>query len=144
MRRSYQPIAVRAGILYFVICELYRINPMYQFSLEYFNSLFRMAISIKQEGKRVNQLIENVTYEIYQDVQMSLFYKHRLLFSLLMVLNIQCENGVISEEQKQLFVDHNLLLQKYSQDVQKDQQYWLQSLQEQGVSLLQVQQLLLF
>jgi dynein heavy chain, axonemal len=39
-RESYRPVARRGSILYFVIADLALIDPMYQYSLEFFSRLF--------------------------------------------------------------------------------------------------------
>jgi hypothetical protein len=38
-RESYRPVARRGSILYFVIADLALIDPMYQYSLEFFSRL---------------------------------------------------------------------------------------------------------
>ena len=38
--QAYQPIAAHATVLFFVVTELANIDPMYQYSLAYFFSLF--------------------------------------------------------------------------------------------------------
>ena len=42
-RESYRPAAERASILYFILNELYKINPIYQFSLEAFTVVFKVS-----------------------------------------------------------------------------------------------------
>jgi dynein heavy chain len=39
-RESYRPVARRGSILYFVIADLSNIDPMYQYSLDFFTKLF--------------------------------------------------------------------------------------------------------
>lgn len=39
-RESYRPVANRGSILYFVIADLANIDPMYQYSLDFFSKLF--------------------------------------------------------------------------------------------------------
>jgi dynein heavy chain len=39
-RENYRPVARRGSILYFVIADLALIDPMYQYSLEFFSRLF--------------------------------------------------------------------------------------------------------
>jgi dynein heavy chain len=39
-RAGYQPVAVHASILFFCIADLANIEPMYQYSLAWFNMLY--------------------------------------------------------------------------------------------------------
>lgn len=39
-RESYRPVAKRGSILYFVIADLANIDPMYQYSLDFFSKIF--------------------------------------------------------------------------------------------------------
>merc|ERR1719162_1945166 len=41
---TLRPVATRASILYFVVADMGRIDPMYQYSLEYFVSLFQAVL----------------------------------------------------------------------------------------------------
>ena len=43
-RNKYLSVAVRGTVLYFVISDLAGIDPMYQYSLQYFKKLFRSAV----------------------------------------------------------------------------------------------------
>ena len=45
MREAYQDVAVRGGCLYFCLADLAIVEPMYQFSLEWFNTIFRNALA---------------------------------------------------------------------------------------------------
>jgi dynein heavy chain len=42
-RELYRPVAFRGSILFFVIAQLNVVDPMYQYSLAWFNALFRAA-----------------------------------------------------------------------------------------------------
>lgn len=44
-RLQYVPVAVRSQILYFCVSDLCNVDPMYQYSLEWFLSIFLMGIS---------------------------------------------------------------------------------------------------
>lgn len=44
-RERYRPVAARASLLFFVISDLGSVDPMYQYSLAWFNSLFIRAIA---------------------------------------------------------------------------------------------------
>lgn len=44
-RLQYAPVAVRTQILYFCVSDLSNVDPMYQYSLEWFLNIFLMGIS---------------------------------------------------------------------------------------------------
>lgn len=44
-RLQYVPVAVRSQILYFCVSDLSNVDPMYQYSLEWFLNIFLMGIS---------------------------------------------------------------------------------------------------
>jgi len=43
-RELYRPVARRGSVLYFVIADLALIDPMYQYSLEFFGRLFNRRL----------------------------------------------------------------------------------------------------
>jgi dynein heavy chain, axonemal len=43
-RNQYRTVAIRGSVLYFVIADLSKIDPMYQYSLAYIKKLFNTAI----------------------------------------------------------------------------------------------------
>jgi len=45
-RESYRIIATRGSVLYFVIADLSMIDPMYQYSLEFFAKLFNKRLEV--------------------------------------------------------------------------------------------------
>merc|ERR1719310_523199 len=51
-RESYVPVAVRASALFFVVSELCVVEPMYQYSLEWFISIFLLAIATAEKFER--------------------------------------------------------------------------------------------
>ena len=48
-RETYRTAAVRGSILYFVIADLARIGPMYQYSLSFFMRMFNDCIDNSRE-----------------------------------------------------------------------------------------------
>ena len=58
LRNEYVPIAERGSILYFVVASMSKIDPMYQFSLEYFKKIFITSIMFKQEGVKQSNVKE--------------------------------------------------------------------------------------
>ena len=45
-RESYRTVATRGSLIYFVISDLGRLDPMYQYSLSYFSSLFEYCLEV--------------------------------------------------------------------------------------------------
>lgn len=105
-REHYRPAASRASLLYFILNDLNKINPLYQFSLKVrsyvaynvtcYNSLlppppqafsvvFHTAIATAEEAddvkQRVTNLIDTVTYSIFVYTNRGLFERDKLTFS---------------------------------------------------------------
>ncbi|XP_066519810.1 dynein axonemal heavy chain 11 isoform X1 [Hoplias malabaricus] len=84
-REHYRPVAVRASLLYFIINDLNKINPMYQFSLKAFNMVFRKAVQNAEVcvdvKKRVNTLIDCITFSTFNYINRGLFERDKLTFT---------------------------------------------------------------
>ncbi|XP_076000722.1 dynein axonemal heavy chain 11 isoform X3 [Genypterus blacodes] len=84
-REHYRPVAVRASLLYFIMNDLNKINPMYQFSLKAFNGVFHKAVEMAEACKdvksRVNTLIDRVTYSTFNYISRGLFERDKLTFT---------------------------------------------------------------
>ena len=84
-RRKYIGVAVRGSIIYFVIADLGGVDPMYQYSLSYYNLLFNKCIQDSDRSSdletRLNNIINYSTLVIYTNICRGLFERHKLLFS---------------------------------------------------------------
>ncbi|PZC81208.1 hypothetical protein B5X24_HaOG213309 [Helicoverpa armigera] len=98
-RDDYVPIAVHSTDLFFLIASLAHIDPMYQYSLGWFEGLFVAAIDntekVEEISERLAILRKYFTYSLYANICRSLFEKDKMVFSLLLVITIMiAENQV--------------------------------------------------
>ncbi|XP_066560773.1 dynein axonemal heavy chain 9 [Amia ocellicauda] len=83
-REHYRPAAARASLLYFIMNDLNKIHPMYQFSLKAFSVVFQNAVlkapadeTLKQ---RVSNLIDSITFSVFQYTTRGLFECDKLTY----------------------------------------------------------------
>lgn len=103
-RENYRPVARRASMLYFLLNDLHSINPMYQYSLKSFTSVFYSAFGEAPQNDNVNErvplLIEALTYCVYLYTSRGLFEKDKIIFVSQMCFNIlKDRDGEIVPEQ---------------------------------------------
>lgn len=91
-RESYRPAAERASIIYFILNELHKVHPIYQFSLKAFTTVFKDAISQAEPSEdnhgRVVSLIDSITFLVFMYTSRGLFERHKLIFMSQMAIQI--------------------------------------------------------
>lgn len=108
-RESYVPVAVRASALFFVISELCVVEPMYQYSLEWFINMYLLGISTAEKfdrniQKRLVALQKQFVKILYEKVCDSLFEKDKLMFSLLLGFKSMEVDNELNHEEKNLLL----------------------------------------
>lgn len=107
-RESYTSVAFRSSLLFFCIVDLSTIDPMYQYSLQWFTNLFVMGIENAPASNDLNERLDNLnsyfTYSLYENVCRSLFEKHKLLFSLMLTAKILFGDKKIDEVEWRYFL----------------------------------------
>ena len=70
---------------------------MYQFSLEWYENLFKYGVEMAPLSNELNERLDNLThhftYLLYCNVSRSLFTQHKLMFSFLLCLSILLNDG---------------------------------------------------
>ncbi|XP_076002796.1 dynein axonemal heavy chain 9 [Genypterus blacodes] len=83
-REHYRPAAARASLLYFIMNDLNKIHPMYQFSLKAFSVVFQKAVLKAQPDEdlkqRVSNLTDSITSSVFHYTTRGLFECDKLTF----------------------------------------------------------------
>lgn len=95
-REVYRPAGARASLLYFILNDLNKIHPMYQFSLKAFSVVFNVAIDRAEKSEdvkaRVVNLIDCITYSVFIYTTRGLFERDKIIFTAQMTFLIQLVN----------------------------------------------------
>ncbi len=95
-RLKFQSVAKRVASLYFCVAELAKINPMYQYSLEWYQDLYRRALEINSDVDQEQKLDlykKNFSHLLFTSICKSIFESDKLLFTLNLLLNIFVSEG---------------------------------------------------
>ncbi|KAG7310430.1 hypothetical protein JYU34_003208 [Plutella xylostella] len=107
-REFYRPAAARASLLYFILNDLNTINPIYQFSLKAFSVVFQKAISRAEPAEEVSQRIKNlidcISYSVFQYTSRGLFECDKLIFASQMTFQVLLMNEEISPVELDFFL----------------------------------------
>ena len=101
----YRPISIRGALIYFIVSDMSLVEPMYLFALSYYIRLFVTAINSISDHrgdpesmvKRVEVLLEKVTYFMFSNISRGVFEKDKLVFAFLLatrILQIQGDIGL--------------------------------------------------
>ncbi|OHT16379.1 Dynein heavy chain family protein [Tritrichomonas foetus] len=104
----YRGVSTRGSTLFFTLPDLPSVDPMYQYSLEFFKSTFISCIQQAPPSDDINvrlqSLIDLITYRTYCSVSRGLFSRHQIFYSFILVTSIMRSEGTLSEEEWNLFV----------------------------------------
>ncbi|KAG2383359.1 hypothetical protein C9374_004696 [Naegleria lovaniensis] len=130
-RNLYRPVAENGSTLFFAICELPNIDPMYQYSLSWYQELFTQCINeLPHEENRsitqkIDQLKDYFTYQMYTKVCRSLFQKDKLLFSLLLCIQLMKKKGHMDNEELKFLLTGTSSVVNHEEDENKKLPDWI-------------------
>ncbi|XP_057714813.1 dynein axonemal heavy chain 2 isoform X3 [Corythoichthys intestinalis] len=118
-REGYRACAQRASILFFILNDMGRIDPMYQFSLDAYINLFNLSIEKSKSSLKLEERIVNLndyhTYAVYKYACRGLFEMHKLLFSFQMCAKILEVAGTLNMDEYSFFLRGGIVLDKRAQ-----------------------------
>eukprot|EP00930_Biecheleria_cincta_P074768 TRINITY_DN6197_c0_g1_i1.p1 TRINITY_DN6197_c0_g1~~TRINITY_DN6197_c0_g1_i1.p1 ORF type:complete len:4188 (+),score=808.10 TRINITY_DN6197_c0_g1_i1:1794-12566(+) len=108
-RETYVPVSVRGAAMFFVIAELCKVEPMYQYSLEWFLEIFLLAIKTAEKpernlARRLQALQDQFIKLLFQKVCDSLFARDKLMLSLLLCFKSMEVDSELNQQEKALLL----------------------------------------
>nr|XP_034835442.1 dynein heavy chain 10, axonemal [Maniola hyperantus] len=116
LRDGYRPVAKRGSILFFVLSDMASVNTMYQYSLSSYLDVFsfslRKAMPNVILAKRLKNIIDMLSKNIYDYGCTGIFERHKLLFSFQMDIKLEQSEGNVTQMQLDFFIKGNISLEK--------------------------------
>jgi dynein heavy chain len=107
-REQYRPVATRGSVLYFSIVDMSQVNCMYQTSLDQFQYLFDKSMDISEKAsfasKRVNNIIDAMTYITFRYINRGLYECDKVSFILIVTFKILIVAGKLENRLISLFL----------------------------------------
>lgn len=107
-RDTFRPCGRIASALFFVLLDLHKINPMYQFSLDWYRGIFKQSILDAKANSAQQDKIATITkchiLNVYRYTCRSLFERHKLLLAFQLTIKMQVSNGLIDNDEYLFFL----------------------------------------
>ncbi|CAJ1379392.1 unnamed protein product [Effrenium voratum] len=116
-REQFRPVATRGSLMYFNMTDMVLVsNPitlqpsgwMYSCSLDQFLEQFDHSVKnsdkVQPTVKRVDKIIDFLTYQVYRYMNRGLFERDKMMFRLMVALKISVVNGELTSDDVMLFL----------------------------------------
>lgn len=116
LRNGYRPAANRGANLFFVLSDMASVNTMYQYSLSSYLDVFtyslRKSVPDTILSRRLNNIINTLTKNVYDYGCTGIFEKHKLLYSLQMTTKLELSEGRLIQMELDFFLKGSVTLEK--------------------------------
>lgn len=116
LRDGYRPAATRGAILFFVLSDMSQVSTMYQYSLSSYLGVFtfslKKAIQDPVLKKRLKNIINSLTVNVYDYGCTGIFEKHKLLFSFQIAVKLEESEGNLTQKELEFFMKGNVSVDK--------------------------------
>uniref|UniRef100_A0A2C9JWZ0 AAA+ ATPase domain-containing protein n=1 Tax=Biomphalaria glabrata TaxID=6526 RepID=A0A2C9JWZ0_BIOGL len=116
LRDGYRPAAKRGAILFFVLAEMSQVNTMYQYSLasylEVFGHSLKKSLPDSILQKRLKNIMDTLTHNIYNYGCTGIFEKHKLLFSFQINIKLEQDKQAVTQDELDFFIKGKVALEK--------------------------------
>lgn len=116
LRDGYRSVAKRGAILFFVLSDMAGVNSMYQYSLASYLEVFayslRKALPHTILNRRLQNIINTLTKNVYDYGCTGIFEKHKLLFSFQMTVKLEQNAGNLRQTELDFFIKGSISLEK--------------------------------
>ncbi|XP_013399815.1 dynein heavy chain 10, axonemal-like [Lingula anatina] len=116
LRDGYRPAAKRGAILFFILAEMASINTMYQYSLAAYLDVFQFSLKKSLPDtilqKRLRNIMDTLTHNVYNYGCTGIFEKHKLLFSFQITVKLEMDEQRIRQEELDFFIKGSIALEK--------------------------------
>lgn len=108
MRDGYRPAAKRGAILFFVLSEMASINTMYQYSLAAYLDVFEFSLKKSMPDtilqKRLRNIMDTLTHNVYNYGCTGIFERHKLLFSFQITIKLEQDMSNVNQDELDFFI----------------------------------------
>ena len=108
LRDCYRPAARRGAILFFILAEMSSINTMYQYSLSSYLEVFEFSLKKSLPDamlqKRLRNIMDTLTHNMYNYGCTGIFEKDKLLFSFQITIKLEQDLGHVTQEELDFFI----------------------------------------
>nr|XP_023024309.1 dynein heavy chain 10, axonemal [Leptinotarsa decemlineata] len=120
LRDGYRSVAKRGAVLFFVLSDMAGVNAMYQYSLASYLEVFayslRKAMPHTLLMRRLQNIINTLTKNVYDYGCTGIFEKHKLLYSFQMTAKLEQNEKNISQAELDFFIKGSVSLEKSTRE----------------------------